>query len=265
MPNTELIKAANETVRLSMLAGEVMLKNGAETYRVEDTMKRVLQNCGYEDAEAFVTTTGLFACVTADNIGAVTQVRRVKGRTINYDKVAKVNDLSRAIASGDVTVAEATARLNSITAAPLNSPFIRIFAAGVASAAFAYILRGGYEDCLNAFFTGLMLHVLIIPMRKSVPSVLVNILGGALISFLSLLLLNLGIGTEGNLDKIIIGSLMPMLPGVALTNAIRDVIEGDYISGSSQFIEAVIIAIALAVGIGTVLMFWMSQFGGFII
>lgn len=52
---------------------------------------------------------------------------------------------------------------------------------------------------------------------------------------------------------VIVGSIMPLLPGVALTNGIRDFISGDLISGVSRVSEALLTAIAIAVGIGSAL------------
>ena len=144
---------------------------------------------------------------------------------------------------------------------PLNSPFLRIFASGIACMSFAYMFGGVLGDCVNAFITGIILQVFLIPLKKTnVTSVLVNILGGAVISFMTLTLINLGIGKDHNV--IIIGSLMPLLPGHAITNAIRDILEGDYLSGGARIMDAVLIATAVAAGSGVALKIWLFRFGG---
>ena len=47
----------------------------------------------------------------------------------------------------------------------------------------------------------------------------------------------------------IIGMLMNLVPGIALTNAMREFIASDLISGMIKFAEAVITAIGIAIGV----------------
>jgi len=76
-------------------------------------------------------------------------------------------------------------------------------------------------------------------------------------------LLNLGLGN--NINSIIIGTIMPLVPGISLTNAIRDILEGDFLSGSARILDAILIAVAIATGVGTVMNLWYGAFGGVII
>ena len=78
-----------------------------------------------------------------------------------------------------------------------------------------------------------------------------NIIGASIASILSILAVNIGIGH--NMDAIIIGSIMSLVPGVSITNALRDTISGDFISGSSRGMEAIFSALAIAFGVGIVL------------
>lgn len=254
----------NEAIRLSVLAGEIMLSNGSETYRIEDTMRRLLISCGYENAEAFVITTGILASLTDETGATVTTIRRISRRSYNIDKIIRVNDISRGFADGTITAEQAVKKMEEIRDTPQAFSFTKIFASGIACACFTYMFGGSFPNCLNAFFTGFILQVLLIQLRKiKVSDVLVNVVGGSLISFLTLTFLNLGIGS--NLDNIIIGSLMPMLPGMTMINAIRDILEGDYLSGAARVMDAFIVALALACGVGTMLKLWFHLFGGVMI
>ena len=80
-------------------------------------------------------------------------------------------------------------------------------------------------------------------------------LGGFLVGFLALLLTSIIPST--NFDNIIIGSIMPMVPGVAITNAIRDTIEGNLLSGISRGVEAFFVAISIATGVAIALKVWL--------
>ena len=53
-----------------------------------------------------------------------------------------------------------------------------------------------------------------------------------------------------DMDTVIVSSLMPLVPGVAITNAVRDTLQGDYISGSARMLEAFLKAASIALGVG---------------
>ncbi|MDR1705436.1 MAG: threonine/serine exporter family protein [Clostridiales bacterium] len=260
--NPSSLLSPHEAIKLALLAGELLLSNGSETNRVEDTMRRVLASAGYSNAEAFVVSTGVFVSVRAE-AGDITSVKRITKRSYDVQKLIKVNDVSRSFAENRITPGEAMSKLEEIRSGTSGYAysFVKLFAAGIACGCFAYLFGGSFMDCLNAFFTGFILEVLLFQLRKGrVADVLVNILGGIMIAFLSLTILNLGVGT--NLDFIIIGSLMPLVPGLTLTNAVRDVLEGDYLSGSARLMDAVLVAISVACGVGTTIKLWYHIFGG---
>ena len=83
-----------------------------------------------------------------------------------------------------------------------------------------------------------------------------NFVGAILATGFSYIVIQIGLGQS--FDKIIIGSIMGLVPGVAITNAIRDTMSGDYLSGLSRGMEAVFSAIAIALGVGIVLNFYLK-------
>lgn len=244
---------------LAISAGKIMLENGAETYRVEDTMTRILGHCNDEISEAFVTTTGLFV-----SVGSETIVKRITERTINLNKIALVNDLSRKIVNDKISIDEAFKILEDINNIKPYSFYLKTFITGLCCASFSYVFGGIFQDCINSFFVGIFLNIIIHFFKKrKVSEFLVTIIGGAVISLFTLLFLNIGIGK--NIDMVIIGSIMPLVPGVGITNAIRDILEGDFLSGSGRIFDALIVAIAVATGVGTILKLWIHLFGGYIL
>lgn len=254
----------NQALNFAVLAGEIMLSSGAETYRVEDTIKRILSNCNFEGSESFVTTTGIFASIKDDEAGIVTVVRRVRIKANNFEKIILVNNVSRSFQDGKIDIDKAIASLSEINVKPPYSDIIKTLATGMACFSFSFIFGGYLSDCINAFFTGFILQFFLLLLQKgNVTRVLINILGGGIIAIISLTLLNLGIGQ--NLDKVIIGSLMPLVPGIGITNAIRDILEGDYLSGTTRTVDALIVGVAIATGVGTVLKIWLYFFGGLVI
>ncbi|MCL2397023.1 MAG: threonine/serine exporter family protein [Defluviitaleaceae bacterium] len=254
----------NNAIKLSILAGEIMLSSGAETHRVEDTMLRILECCGLVNAESLCTSTSIFASGAPVGGTSITMLKRVKNRGNNFEKIAHVNELSRSLAEGKIGIEAAISALEDIQARPPYSKIVRLLGAAVASSCFAMMLGGSLPDSANAFIAAFLMQIpLLLLERHNVAGVLRNMIGGGCAALIALVLINLGLGST--IDFIIIGSIMPLLPGVSLTNAIRDILDGDLLSGSARILDAFLVAIAIATGVGTVMMLWMSVFGGVVV
>lgn len=247
-------------IRFAILAGEIMLSSGAETYRVEDTMQRILQRCDVRDAESLCTSTSIFASATDDSGTPTTMLKRVKKRGVNFARVAQVNQLSRSFVGGEIGIDEAINALEDITTTPPYPNIVRLTGSAVASLCFAAMFGGSAMDALTAFISAFMMQIPVIFLEKrNVAGVLRNIAGGGFGALFAILLMTAGMGN--NLDFVIIGSIMPLVPGVSLTNAIRDILDGDLLSGSARILDAFLVAIGIAAGVGTVLTLWISLFG----
>jgi len=247
-------------LKFAILAGETMLSSGAETYRVEDTMMRILRRCGVSDPESLCTSTGIFASAVDAKGNPAAMLRRVKNRGGNFARVAQVNELSRKFVEGKIDVDEAIAKLEVINATPPYSNIVRLVGSAIASMCFAAMFGGSLMDAIAAFVSAFFMQIPVIALEKrNVAGVLRNIAGGSCGALFALILMSLGMGE--NLDYVIIGSIMPLVPGVSLTNAIRDILEGDLLSGSARILDAFLVAIGIAAGVGTVLTLWIFLFG----
>ena len=251
----------NDAIKLTIIAGDIMLSSGAETYRVEDTMLRILMSCGLGSPESLCTTTSIFASGTGPDGTPVTSIKRVKNRGGNFEKIAYVNELSRNFVDGKLSVDEAIAALENIRSIPPYPHLIRLVGSAVASFCFATMLGGSFMDSANAFIAAFLMQIPVLFLEKhNVAAVLRNIVGGGCAALFALIILFLGLGDT--IDFIIIGAIMPLVPGVSLTNAIRDILDGDLLSGSARILDAFLVAIGIAVGVGTVFTVWISVFGG---
>lgn len=239
----------DRALQLAAAAGKIMLESGAETYRVEDTMERILESFLNKSCEVFVTTTGLFV-----SDGEKTILKRVKIRGIHIGRIAEVNELSRQIADG-LHIDAAERRIRKIEAIKPYSLPVQIAATALSCAAFSYLYGGAVSDCSDSFIIGVVLGLTLYLLEKPFPSsFLPSLAGGMVVAGGAVLLSSLGMGTD--IDKVIIGSIMPLVPGVRLTNAVRDILEGDFLSGSSRVLDAALIAVATAAGVGLVLKFY---------
>ena len=101
----------NELVTFAADVGRGLLESGAETSRVEDTVERIIRHFYDGKSEVLVVMTGLFVTV-----GDVTKTVRVRRRTINLDKVSKINMMSRDIADDKIDFEEALKRFEYVMA-----------------------------------------------------------------------------------------------------------------------------------------------------
>lgn len=246
-------------LRIALYAGEIMLKNGAETYRTEDTINIICRSKQLKHVNSFVTPTGIF--VSDDRLDGISFIKRIKSRTINLSKISKVNNFAREFVKGEMTEKEALLELRRIDKQKKYKKYARTIFTGIASAFFALLFGAGVEDFLLAFLISMIAITVNWKIEKlGSTSFLANATSGALISLLALSSKSAGLGQS--IDMIIVGSIMPLVPGVALTNGLRDFISGDLIAGATRVAEAILIAVSIAVGVGTILKLWMHLFGG---
>jgi len=240
-------------LNFALLTGEVMLENGAETSRVEDTISRILLTSSCQTAEAFVTPTGIFASLDHQDIDLLTCVRRVKKRRINLNRIALANDVSRDFCSGHITLEAGMYQIQQIKQEPEYNSTIRVLSIGFASAFFCLMLGGTLSDFIVCMISTVLFGLLERTLSLlELSKFFIDLLGGVLCSLVPFIFYyKLGYGTH--FDLIVISSIMPMVPGVAITNAIRDTLHGDLLSGVARGMDAFIIAASIATGVGVTL------------
>ncbi|MGL5245764.1 MAG: threonine/serine exporter family protein, partial [Sarcina sp.] len=230
-------------------------------YRVEETICRICHAYGVHYADSFVTPTGIMVSISDESHYTSTLVKRVKSRTVDLQKIHMVNDLSRSLLSNDFTVDEFYEALIAINHTNRYSNFLTILFSALSASAFAALFGANLNDCLASFFVGMIIKLFTIKAESlNLNGFFINSIGGAIAAFSTLIFCNYGLGS--NLDTIIIGSIMLLVPGLAITNAIRDTIAGDLVSGLTRAAEAFLTAVAIAVGTGIVLSFWITYIGG---
>jgi uncharacterized membrane protein YjjP (DUF1212 family) len=238
-----------EVMDLALQAGHLLLENGAEIFRVEETMERICSHYGVESANEFVLSNGIFVTAGNEREKVFAKVEHIPVSGTHLDKVTAINQLSREIAEGRYTVEEAMEELQRIRRAPGKKKRTLILASGVGSAAFCCLFGGNAGDTLVALLAGLLLYTYVLYFSDIYLSKIVaNIGGGMLVTVFCGLLYRAGIGTHPNF--MIIGSIMPLIPGVPFTNAIREIGDGDYISGSVRMLDALLVFFSIAIGVG---------------
>ncbi len=242
----------NSPLELAVLAGRILLSNGAEIFRVQETMERIAASYHMDTFHVYAISNGIFACGMENGVAHTAEIRHVPLAPVHLGRVTAVNQLSREISQGKHSVPEAFARLREIETLPFTADWVQVLASGVGSGCFCYLFGGSPFDCMVAFFSGLMVYLFILLAgKRHLSKIMTNILASAVAAFCGLSLFELGMGHS--MSHIIIGSIIPLVPGVPLTNSIRDFFNGDYISGTIRLIDTLLIASCIAIGVGFVL------------
>ena len=187
--------------------------------------------------------------------------RRVSKRTVDLNKIDKVNDLSRSIASKNLSVDDFKNELNKINKVEAYPQMLIIIFSAFGAGSFSVLFGGTFKDVFAAFLIGLVIKTLTIKWSEiGINAFFINSICSGITALLAIILFKLGIASQ--LNQTIIGAIMLLVPGLAITNAIRDTMSGDLLSGVIRASEAFLVAIAIAVGTGAVLSFWMTNIGG---
>lgn len=233
-------------LRTCLIAGKIMMESGSEVYRVEDTIKRIAKNAGIEDIEAYVTATGVI-------IGSPTikssQIVQVTDQSINLEKVAAVNRGSRLFAEGEITLHELYLLLKKAENETPDFPFWwKLIASGFVSATLMIILDGVWFDFIQTFFIGMIGYGIRSIIKEKLH---LNFLNDFLAAFVmgAAAILMVRAGMARDINHIIIGAVMPLVPGLAITNSFRDIFTGHLVSGMARGIEALFIAGSIGGGI----------------
>jgi len=252
---------SKQILHFAVRAGEIMLQSGAETYRVEDTISRILESHSFHTVETFVIPTCIIATIDHDNIELTTVIRRIKNRSTRLDKIALINTLSRQYVDHKISTLDALTEVEKIDTKASYRPATIIGATGLSSGFFSLMVGGNYIDFIPALIIGFLIALIKIWLEnKKITSYLIYFITGFTIGtsvvFATWLIPTL------NVDPIVIGSIMPLVPGVTFTNAIRDMIGDELISGLSRGAEALFIAVSIAAGVGIAMNIF-SSIGGF--
>ncbi len=252
-----------DVLNLALLAGELMLKNGGETYRVEEVMLRICSTCGIDKADTFVTPTSIMLMFDDGHDPGYTYSlqRTIKARDLNLSKVSEINNFSRLFSPDKMSVEVAMEYLNNIDKGNPYKSITRIAFAGISAAAFTLASGGQPNDTICSLIIGMIMYFFITSYALIEKNDFIRTLIASIIAAVLALLCSF-LGLCSDIQFILIGAIYILLPGIAITNAIRDAISGDLLSGLVRAFEALIIAGSIAIGVGVILNIYEIITGG---
>ncbi|MCI1974604.1 MAG: threonine/serine exporter family protein [Limosilactobacillus sp.] len=241
-------------LRTCVLAGRLLIENGSNMERVNDTLDRMARNVGLRNFQAFTTLTGIVA--SSDDLPN-SQVADIRRRKNDLSKVVAVNEVSRELAAGIIELPEAHAQLKSIERQVTIrwQNLLEALAAAILSAALMIVFTRDVTEWWAALIIGGVGYaVFSFVIRKFKIQYLGEFCASLVIGLLSVLTVDLG--WAHNANSLIIGGVMPLVPGIPLTNAARDIVSGNLISGPTRGIEAILTAVSIGSAIVIVMRFF---------
>ena len=263
-----------QALQLATEAGHILLENGAEISRVEETMTRIASAYGIEDESFFVLSNGIIA--TGQHY-ARAEFIPIKGTQLA--KVVEVNQLSRDVTAGEcgnVLTCECGNQTNELTNPQVNTfkpmsvetlrqriQAIRNMpgkvwwemtlgiALGVSS--FSILFGGSLVDAVATLVAGVLLGLFMTFVSPHLSRLVGNVAGGLVGGILCILLFRLAMGIDGlpqlHLANMIIGTIIALVPGVPFTNGMRDLANEDYIAGTTRLTDAFLVFLCIALGV----------------
>ena len=209
--------------------GYQLMYSGAEIYRVEESVRRLLTAYGLQP-QVFAIPNCLIVSFNTPTGHPITQMRRIPAHGTDIELLERCNDLCRRLCH-------------------LYPGWVFLLGYAAASGFFAAFFGGDLLDSLYAGVCGLAVGVwmLYVGGRLGFNGFIQTLFGAAIASLVALALVNLT--PQQNLDAITIGTLMVLVPGRALTNAMWEIMAGDIISGVNRTAEALLTAAAIALGV----------------
>lgn len=239
----------NSLLDIAMKIGYRLAMSGAETFRVEESVSRIMAS--YEvHAESFAIPNLLIINIETPEGQTLTRMRRIGYHGNDLDSVERYSNLSRRICSEKP---EPDTALQWIHEADTNKKQYKLplYLLGnfLGASGFAIFFGAGFIDSLCAGLCGIIVGLVLHFMNIFKVNQFFTTIASAFVMTMVACLLN-SLSVVKNMDSIIIGTLMILVPGLLFTNAMRDIIFGDTNSGVNRIVQVLLIAVAIALGTG---------------
>ena len=232
---------------LAVKIGHKLAVSGAETFRVEETMRRIIASYGIE-GEVFAIPGAVAVSFEAANSKPLTIMKRVGFHGNDLEAVEKINALSRRICT-EVPEPQEAERWFGETLAGMRSytRLVYYFGSFLGAAGFCCVFGGSPRDWLWAGFSGLVIGLVTRIMDKFEVNPFFSTIAASFLMAIPAYIAA-GLGLADCAPAVIIGALMLLVPGLLITNSMRDIIYGDTSSGVTRIVQVLLSAFAIAMG-----------------
>ena len=246
-----------EILTFALDFGKKLLESGYEVLKTQRTMEILCKNFGATDTEFFVIPSEINTTVKF-NDDTYTQMREITKGGTNLFIIEKLNDLSRRICKEKLSLYESKELFNKVILQKPYGQLINSLGAGLGTGGFSVFFGGTLADGICAFVIGFLAFYIYNFFIEHFSKIAVAFLVSAIDGIIAVLLYKLGLCN--NLDMVMIGAIMTIIPGMAFGNSVKDLLVGDTISGILTFTNAILISVAIASGLASVIAMFLNNF-----
>lgn len=232
---------------LIMDVGEHMLRSGAEVDRAEESVKRMGISLGFSRIDVFIITSSIVVSAFCPDGKTITQTRRIESGTTDFEKLHRLNQLSRNICENKMSADEIEEALSRALKCRHYPIWLEVVSYALVAFSFTLFFGGGIVEAIVAMLIGAVIRITLVFSEKLISNKMFSKFLSSLIAT-ALSFVALAIGIIPDVDKVMIGNIMLLIPGIGLTNALRDLFSGDSIAGLLRTVEACLIALSIAAG-----------------
>lgn len=234
--------------------GENILRCGGESHRIEDTVSRICSAYGAVHTDVFALPSLIVSSARFKDGSSASQVRRVYKTSNNMYKLDEMNKISRDVCSGVIPLEDVDEKIYTTLHTNPFPKYLSVVGGVIAAGAFAVFFGGNLWDALAAAIAGFFVSVMNRQKINFINKMLYTVAESFVGAICGLLLVHFGIGE--NIDMVMIGTIMLLIPGLAFGNAVRDLLFGDTVSGIIQLVQAILTAVMVAFGFIVAIMFF---------
>ncbi|WP_163653685.1 threonine/serine exporter family protein [Listeria sp. PSOL-1] len=238
-------------IQTALLTGKLLLESGAEISRVEDTMERIIRkSLGNECTKSYytyVTLSGVFVKTNLEESSFL----RIDERGYNLETIVFVNQVSRDYHDDKITFSELARLLGELDSNKKQDQLSkRLLFTALLSGSVVLIFGGKFVDLPSSIIAGVVAYWLFQKLTEKADYPFIFEFISTFLSGLVGFLVFHFVGA--NINMTMIGTVVPLVPGIGITNSIRDLMSRQYISGIIRLVESLFIAAALGLGVALV-------------
>ena len=247
LKNTYFTIEPDQVISLALDIGELMVMCNAEITRVEDTIIRICDVYNLKRVDVFAITSIIIVSTKTDFGDTITQTRRIYASSTDLHKLEDLNSLSRYICKNRPMPDEAQKKIHELTTRNTSNSFMNFCGYVLASSSFTMFFGGNFIDFIATGIIAMLLFYIDTFVKKiSNNQILYCSVCSIIAGYSAIILVKMGLGV--NMDKIMIGDIMLLIPGIPLINSARDMLCGDIIAGVLRLVDAILIAVSIACG-----------------
>lgn len=246
---------SEKVLSLALDLGRSMVKCGAEMNRVEETVIRIGYAYGMKKTEVFSIISMIHATVIDEDNRTHSQMRRINSFSVNFERLERLNSLSREICSTTPDLDDVRLKLDNICSKGRRFNIMVCLGYMLGAASFAVFFGGTLFDALASMPIAAIIYLMQNFIKTHGASRLFfTALESAIAGLLAMIFVHIGFGT--NADMIMIGDIMLLIPGLMLINSLREMLCGDMMSGLLRMLESVLLSMSIALGFAIPIYFW---------